>query len=550
MQGCLARRGDRLPCAEEIRMKARLLCFVLAACAATAAHADVYVSQVPLDGSAPSILVFASGAVGDAAPIRVISGPKTLLVAPFALSVDTVHNELYVSDFFGSAVRVYALDADGDVAPLRSLIDGPNSLLVWPRQVAVDVANDQIIVPSFNIFSDPLTSIRTYPRTADGDVAPVRSLYGDATMLDNPINVVLDAAHDELITDSYAAGGPGVAGLLTFARSAEGDTAPIRAIAGGSANFGGYTNFLTFDPGADELYSDYGGGSGYAVFARTANGDVAPSRVVSGIETGIFYVYGLTYDTTNDRVIVVSYNEDQGSPPPTLNVFDRSADGDVVPLLSIAGPSTQLVAPAGIGVDALGGFSGIGAQVYKVEGDFDEAHGDPGNLAVEDFDESAVGPGEVVVCDEPVGSASDDDCFTPGQLIDGFEVRSSSGAGVAAVGSDFFGNPTTAVGAVFVGDSTIVRLTRGSTTVAMDVYLYDGNGGRVGVAVYGSSGAALGYSTIEPASGQTRTFVGVIAPEAIDRIELTATAGGAFVDNLRFDSGETIFANGFEAPLP
>ena len=202
-------------------MNARLLCALFALSATMSAQADVYVSQVPQDGSAPSILVFASNAVGDAAPIRVIAGPSTQLVAPFAITVDTVNNELYVSDFFGSAVHVYPLDADGDVAPLRSLIDGPNSLLVWPRQLVVDTVNDEIIVPSFNIFSDPFSSIRVYPRTADGDVAPVRSLFGDATMLDNPINLVLDLAHDELITDSYAAGGPGVAGLLTFARTAE-----------------------------------------------------------------------------------------------------------------------------------------------------------------------------------------------------------------------------------------------------------------------------------------------------------------------------------------
>src|SRR5690606_37448224 len=94
---------------------------LLAAITSSAARADVYVSQVPPDGSAPSILVFASDAIGDAAPIRVISGPSTLMVAPFAITADPVNNELYVSDFYGEAVRVYPLDADGDVAPLRNL---------------------------------------------------------------------------------------------------------------------------------------------------------------------------------------------------------------------------------------------------------------------------------------------------------------------------------------------------------------------------------------------------------------------------------------------
>src|SRR5690606_15305272 len=127
--------------------------------------------------------------------------------------------ELYVSDFFGEAVCVYPLDADGDVAPLRNLTNGPNSHLVWPRQLVVDTVNDEIIVPSFNIFDPPpapASSIRVYPRTADGDVAPLRSIFGDNTMLDNPLSLVLDAAHDELITNSYSAGGQFVPGILTF----------------------------------------------------------------------------------------------------------------------------------------------------------------------------------------------------------------------------------------------------------------------------------------------------------------------------------------------
>jgi len=527
-------------------MNAKSLYCMLALAVAVPAQADVYVSQVPQDGSAPSILVFASDAVGDAAPVRVIAGPNTGLVAPFAITIDTVNSELYVSDFFGAAVRVYPLDADGDVAPLRTLTDGPSSLLVWPRQLAVDTVNDEIIVPSFNIFSDPFSSIRVYPRTADGDVAPIRSVFGDTTLIDNPINLTFDPAHGEIITDSYSAGGPGVPGILTFAHDADGDVAPLRAIAGGNAQFGGYTNFLAFDPNADEVYSDYGAGSGYAVFPRTADGNVAPTRVVTGPETGIFYVYGMTYDPVNQRLIVVSYDEHEGSPPPTINVFDRNADGDVVPLLAIAGPHTQLVAPAGIAIDSLGGFSGIGAQVYKVPGDFDNAYGDPGSLAVEDFNDGTTKPGDVIVCSEPLGNASNDDCFAPGQLIGGFEVTSSSGAGVAAVGAGFFGNASTAVGAVFVGDKTIVRMTRATTAIAMDVFLYDGEGGRVDVALYDADGHAIGYSNVQPAAGDTETFVGAIAPVPIARVELTATAGGAFIDNLRFNAGDAIFADGFD----
>ena len=535
-----------------LRTRSTLALAVLFSFAVSPALADVYVADVPQDGSAPSIHVFSSNAIGDAAPIRTIAGPATELVAPFAITIDTVNAELYVSDFFGSAVLVFPLAADGNTAPIRKLVDGPNSLLRWPRQLVVDTVNDEIIVPSFNIFDPPpapTSSLRVYPRTADGDVAPLRSVFGDSTNLDNPINLVLDLAHDELITDSYAAGGGGNAGLVTYARTADGDVPPMRAIAGGSTTFGGYTNYLAFDPAADELYADALSGGGYAVFPRSADGDVAPTRSVSGIETNISVVKGIAYDATNSRVVVISFDEHDETLPPSLNAFARDADGDVVPEITIAGPSTGLVFPSAIAFDLGGGFSGVGAHVYKDNGDFDDAFDDPGSLTVEDFEGGSAAAGEVLICGEPVDAASNDACFTPGTLIGGFSVRSSSGAGVAAVGSDFFGNASTALGAVFIGDATIVSFGHGTTAFAMDVYLYDGgSAGRIDVFLYAEDGSTLGYSHVKPEAGATQAFLGVIAPQPVARVELRATSGGAFFDNLRFNASDPIFADGFELP--
>ncbi|MET0232999.1 MAG: hypothetical protein ABW186_18870 [Rhodanobacteraceae bacterium] len=535
-----------------LRTRSMFALAVLFSLAASSSRADVYVADVPQDGSAPSIHVFSSNAIGDAAPIRTIAGPATELVAPFAITVDTVNAEIYVSDFFGSAVLVYPLAADGNVAPIRKLVDGPNSLLRWPRQLVVDTVNDEIIVPSFNIFDPPpapTSSLRVYPRTANGDVAPIRSVYGDSTNLDNPINLVLDLAHGELITDSYAAGGGGNAGLVTYARTADGDVPPTRAIAGGSTMFGGYTNYLAFDPGADELYADAFSGGGYAVFPRTANGDVAPTRSVSGIETNISVVKGIAYDATNARVVVISFDEHDETLPPSLNAFARDADGDVVPEITISGPSTQLVFPSAIAFDLDGGFARVGAHVYKENGDFDDAFNDPGSLTVEDFEGGSAAAGEVLICDEPVDAASDDGCFTPGTLVGGFSVRSSSGAGVAAVGPDFFGNASTALGAVFIGDATIVSFGHGTTAFAMDVYLYDGGStGRVDVFLHAEDGSVLGYAHVKPETGTTRAFLGVIAPQPVARVELRATSGGAFFDNLRFNASDPLFADGFELP--
>ena len=65
-----------------LRTRSTLAFAVLFSLASSSSRADVYVADVPQDGSSPSIKVFSSNAIGDAAPIRTISGPATELVAP------------------------------------------------------------------------------------------------------------------------------------------------------------------------------------------------------------------------------------------------------------------------------------------------------------------------------------------------------------------------------------------------------------------------------------------------------------------------------------
>jgi hypothetical protein len=53
---------------------------------------------------------------------------------------------------------------------------------------------------------------------------------------------------------------------------------------------------------------------------------------------------------------------------------------------------------------------------------------------------------------------------------------------------------------------------------------------------------------VKPEAGATRAFLGVISPQPVARVELRATSGGAFFDNLRFNASDPVFADGFELP--
>ena len=218
--------------------------------------ADVYVANT----ENASVTVYETTAVGDASPIRTISGPRTGLVFPMSVTADLENQELYVADFHGQAIRVFELTADGDAAPLRTLVNGSNSNLSQPRMVALDLIRDEIYVISIN------DAIRVFPRTASGDASPTRTIEGPQTRIDNAVTINVDLLHNEIIVDSYSAGGSNEAGIIVFPRTASGDVHPVRVIAGSMTQFGGFTNAVDLDLTRDEIYAQGNDGEGVLVF--------------------------------------------------------------------------------------------------------------------------------------------------------------------------------------------------------------------------------------------------------------------------------------------
>ena len=96
--------------------------------------------------------MFREADTGDVAPARVIKGNKTRLSNPTSVLVDTKHNELWVTNLGNSSATVYALGANGDVAPIRMIRSAPLdkvSLKFGKTQaVAYDSKREQILVPN------------------------------------------------------------------------------------------------------------------------------------------------------------------------------------------------------------------------------------------------------------------------------------------------------------------------------------------------------------------------------------------------------------------
>jgi 6-phosphogluconolactonase (cycloisomerase 2 family) len=119
---------------------------------------------------APSIAVFAIDADGDTAPLRVIQGPKTQLDWPAAMSLDPDTGDLYVANDMGQSIIVFHGTDGGDVAPSR-VIKGAKTHLSYPTGVFVDTKNKEVWASNLGS-----ASATVYPLMANGDVAPLRTI--------------------------------------------------------------------------------------------------------------------------------------------------------------------------------------------------------------------------------------------------------------------------------------------------------------------------------------------------------------------------------------
>jgi len=262
-----------------------------------------------------SVTVYDRSASGNMAPLRTISGAATGLIVPQGVTVDTVNDELVVSDT--GAIRVYARTASGNVAPLRAI-----ALLGSSRGVAVDTVHDELVVAS-------ASTIKVYARTADGSVLPLRTIQGAATLLNNPQGLAVDTANDELVVANINNA------ITVYSRTASGNVAPLRTISGAATGLNSPRG-LSLDTVNNEIAVANSFTPSLTVYGRTASGNVAPLRTISGAATGLFTPIGLAVDVVNNEFAVASFSGN------AVSVFARTASGNAAPLRILSVAATAL----------------------------------------------------------------------------------------------------------------------------------------------------------------------------------------------------------------
>jgi hypothetical protein len=210
----------------------------------------------------PQVAVYRKDASGEEKPLRTIAGENTGLDAPHGIVVDEKDRLLFVNTWghhsdervagtgkwLSPAIKVYALDANGDAKPLR-VITGGKTQLDWPAAMKFNpdsgdlyVAND--IGQSVLVFANAAK--------AQGDVAPARVLHGPSTRLRNPTGVALDLKNQELWVSNL-----GNSSATVYPLTADGDVPPLRIIRSAEeskrgVNFG-RTAAVTYDPIRQEI---------------------------------------------------------------------------------------------------------------------------------------------------------------------------------------------------------------------------------------------------------------------------------------------------------
>ncbi len=271
-----------------------------------------YQQMFAVSGDGQDINIFPLMAQGNTAP-------KTIHVphASGGVAYDVQHDEIYITTEHANRISVYPRSAEGDDDPAR-IIQGPNSGLADPHGLWVDPDRNEILVtnhgnwrktrtgeafalqgdskfahmrgsfshpgiveplgPSSGKFMPPFIAV--YSRTANGDVAPLRTIMGPHTRLNIAVGITRDPVSGEIVVANS-----GDNSILFFDANANGDVAPVRVLAGPATNMKGATG-VAIDTKHNELWVTSWENHVAAVFPRTAKGNMAPLRMIHSAPPG------------------------------------------------------------------------------------------------------------------------------------------------------------------------------------------------------------------------------------------------------------------------
>ncbi len=291
------------------------------------------------DSSANTLTAYPLNANGNVSPSRTIAGAATGLGYPRRIVIDGTGN-LYVANAPGAAqphsITVYAPTANGNVAPIRTIM-GANTGLTGVNGLALDNTTTNLYAANCGACFDSTGSdgILIWPAAANGNIAPSSSIAGGNTALNGPVAITFDAAGDLLVADA------GNNTVTTYAPGASGNVAPTATL--GGANTLINSPQCVRNDAASLIYVCNNNSNSVTVYAAGASGNVAPVRTLSGAATGLLNPTSISFDTTGNM-----YVANPGAA--TITVYAPGATGNQAPMFTLVGAGTGLVTPVGLAI--------------------------------------------------------------------------------------------------------------------------------------------------------------------------------------------------------
>lgn len=182
-------------------------------------------------------------------------------------------------------------------------------------------------------------SVLTFPLTASGTTAPVTSVTGAGTNLDQPEGVFANRINNTLWVGNYTSGTGG--SLTEYQLSSNGDTTPKDTISGASTTLKGPAGVYVRVDGTI-FVADYNNAA-IDVFSPGASGDVAPAHQISGAASTLDVPTGIWLDSSYHIWV-----GDTGTH--TVDEFAANASGDVAPINTLTLPADAY--PIGVYIDS------------------------------------------------------------------------------------------------------------------------------------------------------------------------------------------------------
>jgi hypothetical protein len=329
---------------------------------------------------ANTVMVYASGAHGNVPPIATISGPRTGLDRPEAITVDS-RGTIYVTNYWDNGATIFAAGSNG-VAPIAT-ISGSNTGLDGPTGIAVDAGGEIYVA---NIRGNCVT---VYAAGSHGNVKPIatnrvgnhgvgrialdssgrmyllsgnvvnvysagsNSAAAPIAVISVPVtgfltDIALDSSGKIYLTNAVSPSGSFRSQVFVYSAVSNGGASPVASIEGSKTGLD-YPRGVAVDADGKIYVTMF---EGISIFSAGGNGNVKPITKITSNNTGLTQPYGVAVGS-DGKIYVADKHVGPHSCGRVL-VYRSGSYGDALPMATIEGPHTVLQQPIGIAVDSRG----------------------------------------------------------------------------------------------------------------------------------------------------------------------------------------------------